>query len=78
MLGLASNLDQFLNMRMVERVGAGRCLRASQASPENIREAALELLEAGRYRHAAAHARRILASYDGRSRVQDWLTKLDG
>ena len=76
LLGLASNLDQFLNMRMIERIGAGRCLRASHTNVNSIRSTAVELLEQRRYREAAAHASRLLWPYDSSSRIREWLKRL--
>ena len=46
-LGIASNMDQFLNMQGVERVGAGHTLRADRATVAGIRQAALALLDSG-------------------------------
>jgi UDP:flavonoid glycosyltransferase YjiC (YdhE family) len=78
LLGLASNYDQFLNMRMVERIGAGRCLRASRASTRDITDAALMLLEPGRIRESASRARTVLMAYEGPARIQHWLSTLEG
>lgn len=52
-LGIASNLDQFLNMEAVERVGAGLLLRADRADTASIRAACVQLLGEPRFRHAA-------------------------
>ncbi len=43
-LGLASNMDQFLNMAPIEAAGAGRTLRADRASPTSIRIACQQVL----------------------------------
>lgn len=52
-LGIASNLDQFLNMEAVERAGAGLLLRADRADVSSIRAACLQLLGEARFRKAA-------------------------
>jgi len=51
-LGIASNLDQFLNMQGFERAGAGRLLRADRFSSSKLRTDVDELL-AGRETRAA-------------------------
>ncbi|WP_301100853.1 nucleotide disphospho-sugar-binding domain-containing protein [Propionivibrio sp.] len=43
-LGVARNMDQFLNMQAVERFGAGLLVRADRASSSRLHEAAEELL----------------------------------
>lgn len=43
-LGIASNMDQFLNMGAVQASGGGRALRADQLRPAGIRDAALALI----------------------------------
>jgi len=43
-IGLASNLDQHLNMSMVERSGAGRTLRATAVTPQRLRNAIEHIL----------------------------------
>ena len=55
-LGLASNMDQFLNMAPIEAAGAGRTLRADRVSPALIRAACQQLLASDA---AAAAARRL-------------------
>lgn len=44
-LGLAQNMDQFLNMQAVERYGAGLLVRADRASPSRLRIAMTKLLQ---------------------------------
>jgi UDP:flavonoid glycosyltransferase YjiC (YdhE family) len=53
-LGIARNLDQYLNMQGVERAGAGRLLRSDQASPANIACAVVSMLDSPRHAEAAA------------------------
>ena len=52
-LGICSNLDQYLNMQAVEQAGAGKLLRAGNADRSAIRAAVDELLEGQRYREGA-------------------------
>ncbi len=44
-LGLPSNLDQFLNMQAVERIGAGRLVRADRACAEILRSTVVTLFD---------------------------------
>lgn len=52
-LGVASNLDQHLNMALVEKAGAGRLIRAPQASIPVIRDHAEDMLASYSAKHAA-------------------------
>ncbi|NMG30299.1 glycosyltransferase [Aromatoleum evansii] len=52
-LGICSNMDQFLTMSYVEAAGAGRMLRAGQANGRTLRNAALTLLHTQAYTSAA-------------------------
>ncbi len=44
-LGLPSNLDQYLAMTAIEKAGAGRLVRAAEASAKEVRAALVELLD---------------------------------
>lgn len=63
-LGIASNLDQFLNMQALEARGAGLCLRADRARPADIRRTAAALLEKPAFRDSARRLAGIFARYD--------------
>lgn len=52
-LGICSNMDQFLTMSYVETAGAGRMLRAGKATGKTVRHAALSLLSTDAYSSAA-------------------------
>lgn len=52
-LGLPSNLDQYLNMQAVTRHGAGQCLRADVADTTSIRDAVRQLLTEPGFRDRA-------------------------
>ncbi|OSC40430.1 glycosyl transferase family 1 [Mycobacterium decipiens] len=51
-VGLASNMDQHLNMEAVERAGAGVLLRTERLSSRRVAEAVNRVLSGGEYRHA--------------------------
>lgn len=52
-LGLAGNLDQFLNMDACSRTGAGRLLRADSAGKDDLARAIKDMLEDEKYHKAA-------------------------
>lgn len=59
-LGIASNMDQFLNMAPIETVGAGATLRADRLSTANIRRTAETLLRSEAATAAAARLQQPL------------------
>jgi UDP:flavonoid glycosyltransferase YjiC (YdhE family) len=52
-LGIASNMDQFLSMGYVERRGAGRLLRAGRAHGQLVARIALAMIYEDQYKQAA-------------------------
>jgi UDP:flavonoid glycosyltransferase YjiC (YdhE family) len=52
-LGIARNMDQFLNMRAIERFGAGVLVRADRAGTRQLAEASQALLKDGRFAERA-------------------------
>jgi len=62
-LGIASNMDQFLNMAALERAGAGVCVRADRADAAVVRTWVMELLANPKYRDAAATVAHSFAQY---------------
>ncbi len=56
-VGIATNLDQFLNMSAIERSGAGRLLRADRFQPDELRRVAEDLLGASAPRERAGELR---------------------
>lgn len=75
-LGIASNLDQFLNMQAVEAHGAGICLRADRAMPANIRRATAALLENPAFRESARKLAEIFSRYDSGQRFSELVAGL--
>jgi len=68
-LGVASNMDQFMNMAPIERRRAGICLRSDRATPAGIREATLKLLQATEAVEAAMQLQRLLNAQPQASKV---------
>lgn len=56
-LGIARNMDQFLNMRAIERFGAGLTLRADRVASAALEAALDRLLETPSYRLTASRLR---------------------
>jgi len=75
-LGLASNLDQYLAMKAITRVGAGSTLRAASADAKQVRTAAVRLIEDHGMRTRAREIARRFAMYDCHERFQTWLGAL--
>jgi UDP:flavonoid glycosyltransferase YjiC (YdhE family) len=75
-LGIASNLDQYLAMTAIRDAGAGILLRSDSLNEAGVREAAGALLEDDGYRKAAEGIARELASYDAHARFEEVLRSL--
>ncbi|MGH8854785.1 MAG: nucleotide disphospho-sugar-binding domain-containing protein, partial [Telluria sp.] len=67
-LGIAANLDQFLNMDGITRSGAGILLRADRLTCFQVRAAAQALLADPAARNAAQDVARVFATYDAHAR----------
>ncbi len=68
-LGIASNMDQFLNMAAIAHAGLGLTLRASTASHTNIRQSIEYLLSAPEIKQSASSMANILARYNSAARL---------
>src|SRR6266540_3189826 len=55
-VGIPSNLDQYLNMHYIERFGAGKLVRSDRASATTIRQATLHAMDDPRQRECARAA----------------------
>ncbi len=63
-LGLASNMDQHLNMEGVEACRAGRLLRAEHATPDRIRAEVSRMLDCPETRAGARLLQEVFARHD--------------
>jgi len=75
-LGIPSNLDQYLNMQAVAAAGAGMLLRAGQASGEAVRAGAAALLADERSALAAARLAGHFRRHDAAARFRAVLDTL--
>ena len=70
-LGLASNMDQFLNMAPIVAAGAGRLLRTDRLSRNAVRDACWALLQSADARRAAQRLQALQASAPAPGQVFD-------
>jgi UDP:flavonoid glycosyltransferase YjiC (YdhE family) len=75
-LGIAGNLDQYLNMHGVVASGAGALLRSDRLSEDGLRRAAVDLLEQPGAKASARKVAEQLVRYDAGARLAGLLLKL--
>ncbi|MYM31645.1 glycosyl transferase family 1 [Duganella sp. CY15W] len=75
-LGIAGNLDQYLNMQGVLRMGAGILLRSDRVREKQLRAATLQLLEHAGPRAAAAGVSLQCLRYDAGVRLAQLLAAI--
>ena len=75
-LGIAGNLDQYLNMHGVVASGAGALLRSDRLSGDALRRAAVDLLEQPGARASARKVAEQFVRYDAGARLSGLLLKL--
>lgn len=77
-LGIPSNLDQYLSMTAIERARAGRLVRSGEATPRALRAAFSELLESRELREGARQVASAFARVNCHERFQAWLEQVLG
>lgn len=75
-LGIPSNLDQYLTMQAVTRAGAGIMLRSGGLSPEQVRKSAIRMLDARPIQLAAQELAAHFAAYSCHQRFESFLSNL--
>ncbi|MYN41969.1 glycosyl transferase family 1 [Duganella sp. FT109W] len=75
-LGIAGNLDQYLNMDGVLRAGAGALLRSDRLAQDRLRETALQLLSHPEPRAAASRVAQQFQRYDAGARLAGCLARI--
>jgi UDP:flavonoid glycosyltransferase YjiC (YdhE family) len=75
-LGIAGNLDQYLNMDGVVRAGAGALLRSDRLSEEQLRATALQLLSQPAPRIAADRVAQQFGRYNAGARLAELLAQI--
>ena len=74
MLGVAGNMDQFLNMEALVRAGVGQMIRADRIDPEHLRVIVRQMLGDSAMRNRAL---RFVQSPAFDSTAASFLTALD-
>jgi len=74
-LGLPSNLDQYLATQAIVRSGAGSCVKARRASPEALRSAITGMLEDDASRDAARQLAVRFRSLDSASSFREFVQR---
>ena len=77
-LGIPSNLDQYLSMQAITRAGAGLMLRSGSLTRSEVRSAAVRLCDAVALQQSAAELGRRFAQLDCHERFQGWLNGFFG
>jgi UDP:flavonoid glycosyltransferase YjiC (YdhE family)/uncharacterized protein (DUF2141 family) len=77
-LGIASNLDQFLAMRGIVAAGAGEVLRASTLSVSRVRESVADMIATDAYRERARVVQKDIANWSFASRFREFLFRITG
>ena len=72
-LGVPSNLDQYLSMTAIERARAGRLVRSGEATPRAMREALASLLDSEALREGARAVAAAFARANCHERFGAWL-----
>jgi len=75
-IGIADNLDQFLNMETIETMGAGKLMRADRFDISTLTNVVQEMLSRANYRLAAGKIAEIFKGYDSASQFRDELKKM--
>ena len=77
-LGIASNMDQFFNMRALQEAGAGLTLRADRASPQALGTAVAKLLKDPAHAAAAGRLSAVFQRYSAAARFRAMVSSILG
>ncbi len=75
-LGIASNMDQFMNMAAVVRSGAGEVLRADRVGVRHIREAVVRMISDPEGRRGAKGLVRSFDELNSRQNFRDFVSEV--
>jgi UDP:flavonoid glycosyltransferase YjiC (YdhE family) len=77
-VGIWSNIDQYLSMRTIEHASAGLCCSAWSLDPQKIRSIISTVLQDPRYRAGAAELAEKFRSYDACQRFRQFVRRITG
>lgn len=72
-VGIWSNIDQYLSISAIERAGAGLCCSASRVNPQKLQDMILSVLKDSRYRARAAELAETFGAYDACQRFREFV-----
>lgn len=72
-IGIPSNLDQYLNMQYLQRAGVGLAVRAGIAKTETIAKSVVEVLENQRHAEEACRLMQVISGHPSRRILQNVL-----
>lgn len=75
-LGIASNMDQFMNMSAVVRSGAGEVLRADRVNVRQIREAAVRMIGESDGHHGAKRVAHSFEKMNSDQNFREFVSKI--
>jgi UDP:flavonoid glycosyltransferase YjiC (YdhE family) len=75
-VGVWSNLDQYLSISAIECRGAGVGFHSANASPHTLRQAIAEVLAGDRYREGAAGAAKMFGEFDAPTRFNRFVRRV--
>lgn len=74
-VGIASNLDQYLAMQAIERAGAGVLVKARRATPTNVADAVNQVLNNPSYERSAREIANNFANHPAAERFQAFVRR---
>jgi UDP:flavonoid glycosyltransferase YjiC (YdhE family) len=77
-VGIWSNIDQYLSIRAIEHAGAGVCCSAYRVNPKKLQDTILSVLKDSRYRARAAELGETFRTYDACRRFQEFVHEVTG
>lgn len=77
-VGIASNLDQYLNMSLMESAGAGMLLRSGKASPAAVRQAVMAVLDNQAMAARAENLKSVILNYRAGQALETVLHQIMG
>ena len=74
-LGIASNMDQYLNMGRLEMFGVGKCLRAMPLGLDEVRSSAERILKKVEFKRRATTLSESIRDQQGISSFEELIRK---
>ena len=75
-IGIANNLDQYLNMDYLQQAGVGQLLRSGQISASVIKSVSEQTIDDANSHQKAQQIARLMAEYPSGQRFRDWLGRI--